>query len=201
MSTRGFIRDGVQYMSEVEYYRREIERIEEDNKTRTDHVDASWDHLYSSENASWDLIYNTENSWTKWYVLDVETALYIRAYKFTRCSNPIVELQTPLLDQDEPFQMSYQQFLAVINCMKHTKGQGPIRKLGASHELYLTCKPEAVLVEKYGGPHAYEQLMLPRQLCNRLEREGEKGFLNLAVFQSHILKHDGEFTDDGEETD
>ena len=189
MSTRGFVRDGVQYMSEVEYYRREIERIEEDNKTRTDHVDASWN-----------LIYNTENSWTKWYVLDVETDLCIRAYKFTRCSNPIVELQTPLLDQDEPFQMSYQQFLAVINCMKHTKGQGPIRKLGASHELYLTCKPEAVHVEKYGGPHAYEQLMLPRQLCNRLEREGEKGFLNLAVFQSHILKHDGELTDD-EETD
>ena len=172
--SKGYIRGGVQYMSEVEYYRCVRERIEEDNKTRVDHVD---------------LVYSTDNSWTDWYIVDPKTKFYIRAYKFTPSLNPIVEIQTPLSDRDEPFQMSYKQFLAVVNCMKHTKGQGPISKLGASYELYITCSPEAILVEKYGGPHAYEQLIVPRHLCDSLEKEGEVGFMNLALFQADIINH------------
>ena len=92
--------------------------------------------------------------------------------------------------------MSYHQFIALVNCMKHTKGGRVIEKKGASYPLYVKCAPEGVSVEKYGGPHAYEQLDVPRELCKSLSETGEEGFINLAIFQSEIIRHyDGKRTE------
>ena len=90
--------------------------------------------------------------------------------------------------------------MALVNCMKHTRGQGPIEKLGASNPLFVTCTPEGISVEKYGGPHAYEQLVVPRDLCDSLRKPGEEGYINLAIFQSNIIRQhdDGEYS--GEES-
>ena len=51
--------------------------------------------------------YYPEVRWTPWCLLDVTTKFAIRAYAYpSDPCNPTIELKTPLLDRDEPMQIS-----------------------------------------------------------------------------------------------
>ena len=129
--------------------------------------------------------------WTPWCLLDVTTQFAIRAYVHpsTTC-NPTIQLKAPLLDRDEPLQMSYYHFISLINYMDRTEGMGEIDKQGGQYVLCVECTEHGMLVSVYGCPHGYTELCLPLYLCKQLSQPGQEAYINLAQFQAkHITSH------------
>ena len=71
-------------------------------------------------------------------------------------------------------QMSYYQFITLINCMGRTEGMGEIEKKGGQYMLYVDCTEYGMFVTIYGGSYGFQELVLPLCLCKQLREPGEE---------------------------
>ena len=54
--------------------------------------------------------------------------------------------------------------------------------------LYVDCTEYGMFVTIYGGPHGFQELVLPLCLCKQLREPGEESYINLALFQAAYIK-------------